>query len=434
MHKLLTAIARGIAGICAILFVVTTILALLLTTLDRQAFNSTLYKHALQEQNFYEHLPELVGLALTSSSLTDPCAKNPLACNIDGASPELQACLTTALGSDAYQAIGSGQRSPSAEELQLAQACLDQFGTGQAANSQSESGSSGGGGMPPFLQNLKASDWKVILTILLPPAELKTMAERTLDQLFAYLNGQTDTVTVALDKLKGRLAGQAGLDLITQLINSQPPCTVQLLADLATGTNNGGLPLCKPPEQVLPILIPLIQSQLNAVVTKLPDQVTILKAPTAGTLPRGSGPFGADLISTLRSVRWILRLSPLVPLGFLLLVTIFAVRSFKSWLRWWGIPIFISGVLALPLALLALPGLNMAWTLFIVPRIPPIFPAEVAAIGLELVRSIVHSISTSLIIQSIILFVIGLAAWIGSSFVKTKNQTKKPLATETPAS
>jgi hypothetical protein len=417
MHKLLTAIARGIAGICAILFVVTTILALLLTTLDRQAFNSTLYKHALQEQNFYEHLPELVGLALTSSSLTDPCAKNPLACNIDGASPELQACLTTALGSDAYQAIGSGQRSPSAEELQLAQACLDQFGTGQAANSQSESGSSGGGGMPPFLQNLKASDWKVIFTILLPPAELKTMAERTLDQLFAYLNGQTDTVTVALDKLKERLAGQAGLDLITQLINSQPPCTVQLLADLASGTNNGGLPLCKPPELVLPILIPLIQSQLNAVVTKLPDQVTIIKAPTAGTLPRGSGPFGADPISTLRSVRWILRLS-----------------SFKSWLRWWGIPIFISGVLALPLALLALPGLNIAWTLFIVPRIPPIFPAEVAAIGLELVRSIVHSISTSLIIQSIILFVIGLAAWIGSSFVKTKNQTKKPLATETPAS
>ncbi|MDP2995161.1 MAG: hypothetical protein Q8N46_08595, partial [Anaerolineales bacterium] len=261
MRKFFTVIARFIATIFAILFMITTILALLLTTINRQMLNANLYKNALAEQNIYEHLPEIVGVALTSSFISYPCAQNQLACNIEGASPELQACLTTALGPDAYGAIGSGQRSPTNTELQLAQPCLDQYGSHQIANgfqpgetlpnaspdvqacvkqaigeqaynelfnnqrpstetenqrmspcfAQSGTGSPGGGsGMPPFMQTLTAADWQAILTILLPPDDLQTMTESTLDQMFAYLNGETDTVTVPLDKLIERLTGPAG--------------------------------------------------------------------------------------------------------------------------------------------------------------------------------------------------------------------------------
>jgi len=434
MRKFCTVIARFIATIFAILFVITTILALLLTTINRQMFKANLYKNALAEQNIYEHLPEIVGVALTSSFLSDPCAQNQLACNIDGASPELQACLTTALGPDAYEAIGSGQRSPTNAELQLAQPCLDQYGSHQTASPQSGTGGPGGeSGMPSFMQNLTAADWQAILTILLPPDDLQTMTESMLVQMFAYLNGETDTVTVPLDKLKERLTGPAGTDLIMQLINSQPPCTGQDLAQMASGTSNGGMVLCKPPEFVLPIVVSLLQELLNAAATQLPGKATIIKPPSPGTLPSGTGPFGADPITTIRMVRLIMRLSPLLPLAFLLLVTLFAVRSLRSWMRWWGIPIFVSGAIALGLGISALPALNTAWTMYIVPRIPPFIPADIAGIGQELVRSIVHTISERIVLQAIILLAFGLAVWIGSSFIKTKNEPDVPVTPPTPA-
>ncbi len=433
MRKFFTVVARFIAAVFAILVVLTTILALLLTTINWQMFNTSLYKNALAEQNIYEHLPEIVGVALTSSFFSDPCAQNQLACNIDGASPELQACLTTALGPDVYKAIGSGQRNSTDVELQLAQPCLDQYGSHQTANSQSGMGGpEGQGGMPPFMEILSASNWETLIKLILPPKDLQTMTESTLDQMLAYLNGETDTVTVPLDKLKERLTGPAGTDLIMQLINSHPPCTEQELAQMASGTSNGGMVLCKPPEFVLPIVVSLLQELLNAAATQLPDKATIIKPPSPGTLPSGTGPFGADPITTIRMVRLIMRLSPLLPLAFLLLVTLFAVRSLKSWMRWWGTPIFVSGTIALGLGISALPALNMAWTMYIVPRIPSFIPADMAGISQELVRSIVHTISKWIVLQAIILLAFGLAAWIGSSFIKTKKEPNVPVTPPLP--
>ncbi len=425
MSKFGTVIARFIAAIFAILFVITTVLALMLTTVNRLMFNANIYKNTLNGQNIYERLPEIVGVALTSDFFIDPCAHNPLACNIDGASPELQTCLTTALGPVAYEAIGSSQRNPTEEELQLAQPCLDQYGTQQTANHPPEmGGSSGEGGMPSFMQNLTAANWQTILTMLLPPDDLRTMTESTLDHMFAYLNGETDTVTIPLEKLKERLTGTTGAELIMQFINSQPPCTEQELTQMVSEISNGdmALVLCKPPEAVLTILSPFLPDLLNAVVAKIPDNATIIKSPSSGALPSGTGPFGADPITTIRTVRLVMYLSPLLPLAILLFVTLFAVRSVKSWMLWWGIPIFASGMIVLVLGISALPALNAAWTMFIVPRIPPFIPANFAAIGQEMVRSIVNTIVKGIVLQAIILLAIGLAAWIGSSFIKAKLQ------------
>ena len=362
MRKFITVIARFFALIFSILFVITAVVALLLTTFTGQLFNANLYKNALAKQNIYGRLPEIVGTVLT--------------------------------------------------------------GTGFPG---------GGSGMPSFMQNLTAAGWQTILTILLPPDDLRAMTDSTLDQMLAYLNGETDTVTVPLDKLKERLTGPADTDLIMQLINSQPPCAWQDLAQMVSGTGNGGMVLCKPPAIVLPIVFPLLQELLNAAAAQLPDKVTIIKPPSPGSLPSGTGPFGADPITTIRTVRLMMRLSPLLPLVFLLLVTLFAVRSLKSWMRWWGIPIFVSGTIALGLGLSALPVLNTAWTMYIVPRIPPFFPADIAGIGQELLRSIVHTITEGIVLWAVILLAFGLAAWIGSYFIKTKNEPDAPVTPPAPA-
>jgi hypothetical protein len=432
MGKFFTVIARFFASIFSILFVITTILALLLTTINRQMFNANLYKNALAEQNIYERFPSTLGIILTSSISFNPCAGNPMAC--EDISPELKACYEQAVGNERYITLAGGQDQPTDAEQARIQACLDQYDS--PAQTATLGGSGGGNWMPSFLQNLTAENWQAILTILLPPDNLQTMTESTLDQMFAYLNGETDTVTVPLDKLKERLTDPAGIDLIMQLINSQPPCTEQVLEQLVqmvSGTSNGGMVLCKPPEVLVPIVVLLLQEQLNAVATQLPDKATIIKPPPPGTIPPGTSPFGADPLTTVRIIRLMMRLSPLLPLAFLLLVTLFAVRSIKSWMRWWGIPIFVSGTVALSVGISALPALNMAWIMYIVPRIPPFIPADIAGIGQELARSIAHTITEMIGLWAIILLAVGLAMWIGSYFFKTKNATAMPVTPPTPA-
>ena len=280
----------------------------------------------------------------------------------------------------------------------------------------------GEAGMPLFMQNLNATDWQAILTDLLPADNLRIMTESTLDQMAAYLDGRTNTVTVPLDKLKERFSGQAGADLLMQMLNSKPACTAQDLTQMVSGPiySDAVLVLCKPPEEMLPIVALLLPELLKSLVPQIPDKATIIKPPAPGVPPPGSGPFGADPISTIRKMRLIMRLSPLLPLAFLLLVTLFAVRSLKSWLRWWSIPIFISGAISLGLGILALPAINTVWAMFIVPRIPPLIPADIAVIGQELLRSLVHSITNGIALWAIIFLVLGLAGWIASYLIKTK--------------
>jgi hypothetical protein len=431
MRKFFSVISRVIAGVFALFFVITTILAILFTDLNGQMFGSTLYKNAMVEQNIYGRLPEIVGVAITSNFLSDPCAQKPLACSIDGASPQLKACLTSALGTVAYDAIGSGRRSPTSTELQKAQSCLDQYGNKQETNSQPATTE---GGMPPFMKNLTAADWQAILTIILPPDTLKTMTESTLDQMFAYLNGQVNTVAVPLEKLKERLLGPAGKVLILQLLNSQQPCSEQNLEQLIIGDASSGMVLCKPPEDMLPIVSAVLPDLLNSIVPQIPDKAVIIKPPAAYAATPGTGSFGSDPIATIHTVRLVMRLSPLVPLALLLLVSLFAVRSLISWMRWWGIPFVVSGLAALLMGVLAVPALNMVWTRLIDPRIPVYIPTDISGTGLELLRSIVHGISGWIIYPGIFLFVVGLTGWIGSYSIKIKRKPEAPNASPMPPS
>src|SRR3990172_1370862 len=123
------AVAQLLAGVFSVLFVVTAILVMLLISVDRALLNADTYKRALAEQGLYERTPALTAeqLGAFETFIANPCAENPLVCRIDGATPELQACLTEALGQEALVELGTFKRDPTEAELQLAQPCLDQY-------------------------------------------------------------------------------------------------------------------------------------------------------------------------------------------------------------------------------------------------------------------------------------------------------------------
>ena len=124
-----------------------------------------------------------------------------------------------------------------------------------------------------------------------------------------------------------------------------------------------------------------------------------------------------------------INLSPLLPLAFLLLVTLFGVRSLKGWLLWWGVPLFIVGLVVLIFGIAILPLLEWAWVNYAVQQIPSMFStAGLIATGHGVVFSIARDLTKWIVISSSLIALLGLGAIIGSARVKPK--TLAPVLSE----
>lgn len=435
-------IAKFIAVIFSVLFVITSILVLLLTSFDHTLLQAATYKNALAKSAVYDKLPSLVTdqFSQMKEFLADPCKGNQLVCAIDGASPELQACLIESLGGEeTYEKIGSGQRKPTELEVKSSQSCLDQYGD-PAAPLATEDGSPSAdqqqsGDQMAFLENLSPDEIEMFLQQLLPPDEAQEMTETTLDQLFAYLNGKTDTVKMSLVKLKAHLIGQAGEDLFLLLLNAQPPCTKEQEAEINSVAPDGEeqtLVFCAATGETLDSLMFDLQNQLNDPASQIPDEAILVKPPSPSDSPSG-GPLGNDPHAALQKINTTILLSPLLPLTLLLLVSLFGVRSLKGWLRWWGIPLFIAGLIPLSIGVAALLSFEWVWAKFGIPNLPVLLSTpSLVALGHDIAQSIVHDLSTQITLEAGLITLLGLGAIIGSYYIKPR--TSQPAqATVSPA-
>ena len=381
-----------------------------LTTIDRQLFSPVLYKKALAQEHVYYQLPGILTGILTSSTPLNSCAGNPLAClNI---SPELKACYQQALGMTRYNILSNGTDHASAAEQALIVSCLKQYGPGDTQ---------GPFGTPGFLKNLQAKNWEAIINLALPPQELQSMLEGGLDQTFAYLKGQTDSAGIPLVKFKQQLLGQSSAQILMIILHSQPACTTDELEKIILGLSKGEILICNPvDDQTLGLILPILQGPMNSLIGKIPDKLVLIGPLPAGSPVPGQGPFGSDPITTMRLARQGMELSPVLPLAFLLLITGFGVRSVKSWLQWWGIPILIAGLLALGLAGMSMLGIDWGWNTFIATRIPSYLPSAISEIGHGLVTIVMGSLANSVVLQAFILSLVGLLALGGSFYVKNQ--------------
>ena len=199
----------------------------------------------------------------------------------------------------------------------------------------------------PFLRTLSAEDWQNTIAVLLPPEELRALANQALDATFDYLNGRTDSAVISLVPVKTQLAGPSGMNLILQILSLQPPCTPEQLLQMAQGLLGGQLALCNPPPEAIGLMTPFIQSQLQTMTAIIPNEVAFIPATLSGT-PQ-------DPRLRLNAVRSAIRLTPLLPLLLLFGITVFAVRSFLDWLTWWGWSLVFAGVGCVMIGLIGAP-------------------------------------------------------------------------------
>ena len=282
-----------------------------------------------------------------------------------------------------------------------------------------------------FMNDLTSADWQRLLNLVLPPDEAKSTVENMMDQVFASINGESDSAHLSLVVLKANLTGQAGKEAIQYLLNIQPPCTEDQVGQIHS--ENPAVPeqpvYCRPAEQELALLTSQWQEQVDSTIAGIPDEFVIIKPASERTDKAAPG---IDPIARLNTVRLIIRFSPLLSLILLVLITLLMVRSLKTWLLWWGIPLFITGLIATAIGL-AIPSLlNLVWVNTILPQFPSVLSTGMRGLTRNLVSSVAQALATPITLEAAIIGLLGLVTIIGSSFVEAKRKEGVSLAPRGP--
>jgi hypothetical protein len=256
------------------------------------------------------------------------------------------------------------------------------------------------GALPPFLKELTAEEWQATISTLLPPEELRAMTDQTLDSAFDYLNFRSNSVVISLLPVKARLAGDGGVNVVRDFLRTQPDCTLDQLAQMGLGLLSGNIALCNPPEEAIGFFAPFIQSQLQTITATFPDQIALVPGTESGT-PN-------DPRLKLQWVRSGIIFSPFFLFLLLLAIAVFAVRSIRDLLVWWGWPLLITGGLAAMIALVGSPLIGGILQLIIqiygAAFLPPILSS---AIG-ETASAVASQMLVPVILQGFVLAAIGL--------------------------
>lgn len=331
-----------LAALCAVLFVISAVLVLLVVNIEAQAFSSDTYKQAFEEQRLYERMP-----AILATSITGYVAQN--------------------------------------------------------------------GSALPFLQALTVEDWQNNIVLLLPPEELRGMANNALDSTFEYVNGRTNSVVVSLVPVKAQLAGEAGTQLVLLILQRQPACTAEQLTQMAMGLFGGQIALCNPPEQALGLMLPFIQTQVQSMTAIFPNELTLISPELSGT--------PVDPRARLNRVRSIIRFTPFIPVLLLIGIAAFGVRRLIDWLTWWGWPFMIAGGVSALIGLFGSPLIGGILQLLIQTQGAALIPPAFAATLAETASAVASQMLIPVIVQGLILGVVGLAMVIFATLL-THRQTE----------
>jgi len=406
---------RLLAVILCLLFVFTIVIVLLLVNADSMLLSPTVYQNALARERIYDRLPTLAAEQIymemhpAGEGVTWASGGNPL----QYAGPEAQACVQTALGEQTYRDILGGIRPPTQAEIDTMAEC----GVGAQA--------SGAGGAPQFFKTLSEDQWASILRTLLPPEWLKSQVESVLVQGFKILEkpGAPLSLTIDMREFKSRLTGPPGTDAVLQIIQALPSCPPGYSPD---ANNPSQLLDCRPPDSDMAQLKTQISKALGDATADIPDQLDILKQ------LRDSGGLNVEALGLpigprqlLQIGRWVVRLSPILCVAILLIVTLLVVRSWKGFLRWWGYPILIAGIAVLLTAIVLWIGLDLLISLGR-ENLPASVSTSVFDTMAGILVYITHRYSLVAGAEGVILGLVGLGLVIASFFVGRGKQPFRP--------
>ena len=260
--------------------------------------------------------------------------------------------------------------------------------------------------LPVVMRGMSQQAWEAYFRAMLPQETLKAMGDETLNSIFAYLNLQTNSVQISLIPLKASMVSDTGVQAVFTLLNTQPDCTLEQIAQMTFNLfNNNEIQFCKPPAELTTLLTPMIQGQMQFATQAIPDQLTLISVPPEN-----------DPRQALQSARMIMKLSPILPLAFLLLLTIAVVNSLKSWLNWWGVPLFVTGLLAVLMGLSGAPIFGAILQGILANGLPSVM----LGFANDLTSAMLQALLSPVLWQGLGIALIGLGMAVAGYFIKGK--------------
>lgn len=198
-------------------------------------------------------------------------------------------------------------------------------------------------------------------------------AARLIRDTLTYLGSDELRPEAALSmvEVKERLHRPETGNLVVEIIKAWPPCSQAQLNAAASadgGIDPALLPGCSPPASTMSAIAGRIRSLTARQADYLPDEFKLAADEAAVTRLN-------DLRNQIRFGRLAARFSPIVLALLLLLIGALAIRSFRDFGAWWGIPLLALGVLGTMLgAGMWMFGAQIAG--LVVAAIPQIPPAE----------------------------------------------------------
>ena len=250
-----------------------------------------------------------------------------------------------------------------------------------------------------------------IIRRIFPCRAIEASVFSGIDQFFDYINGETSQETFSLAFFKQSSKEKSKL-AVEEYYESLPDCTpaqlLQIGANALLGQENeNNLLSCNPPEAIREaVTLPLIYL-VESAVQDIPDQIELTSR-------------FESLINAIRTTRIVLTWSPLLPLVFLGLTTLIAVRTWRSLLQWWGYPILVAGAGTLILSLLVSPAVYSTLTMLIFPNLPVSLVPEAIDLIAGTLAGVSKGLTQPIQYQSAILSLLGLGMVLGEKFSRPK--------------
>ena len=243
-----------------------------------------------------------------------------------------------------------------------------------------------------MLAGLDEEGWRRITDLLAPIPWMQKQIQNNIDAAFYWLENPQIVPDVGLDmtNIKGRVQSEEGREVVQIIVNSWPPCDVEQQAQMQRSLDAGPesdipLPFCKPEGRLLAPLTEDISDLVVFITDEFPDKVPEGKQP-GDPLTSAEQTQYLNWKFMIRVVRRVAFLIFLIPAIVLVLIEVFAVRSFKSLWLWYGWSFFLGGLASL-LPLFALPVL--LWQTFVV------LGPEAGVSGLRVILSFANVFSRS---------------------------------------
>ena len=269
-------------------------------------------------------------------------------------------------------------------------------------------------GISPITSLLSRDNLIFVISSILPPGEMEQLLNAVFESFFAYLNGETDSISIPLMSFKQYAASGAAAQALTEIIRVQPECTADQLWQMGLNllSPKPTLILCSPPDHLMNLVLPFFQTQLVTITSTLPDELIIVGDSQPGLL---------EFRTRLNKARTIMKVTPLIPLFLLLGIVILKVRSLDEWLTWWGIPFIVTGVISVFFALIGEPVVRyFLLTVLLQGNV------DMPGIFLNMMSSVTGSIAGLILrpvaIQGIVLALVGAGMLIGAKYLHRRSQ------------